>query len=199
MTSPTITLSDRARRAILEAASDAGVTSLRIAVSARFEYEFEFGPPVAGDVVVDGEGLTFLLDTPSAGRANGLFIDFVDSGDRTGFTIHNPNEPPRVRQVSAPELRSMLDSGLPLELIDVRTDEERAIAKIDGSRLLDDEGQQYVLGLDRGTPLVFQCHHGIRSQAAAEYCVSQGFRNVYNLKGGIDAWSQLVDPSVPRY
>jgi rhodanese-related sulfurtransferase len=54
-------------------------------------------------------------------------------------------------------------------------------------------------GLDRNTTVVFQCHHGIRSQSAAEYCLREGFRNLYNLQGGIDAWSQLVDPSVPRY
>jgi len=47
---------------------------------------------------------------------------------------------------------------------------------------------------------VFHCHHGIRSQSAAEYFLREkGFRNLYNLRGGIDAWSQLVDPSVPRY
>ena len=48
--------------------------------------------------------------------------------------------------------------------------------------------------------MLFQCHHGIRSQSAAEYFLrEQGFSNLYNLRGGIDAWSQLVDPSVPRY
>ena len=45
---------------------------------------------------------------------------------------------------------------------------------------------------------MFQCHHGIRSQSAAEYCLREGFRNLYNLRGGIDAWSQLVDPAIPR-
>ena len=47
--------------------------------------------------------------------------------------------------------------------------------------------------------MVFQCHHGVRSQAAAEYFQREGFRNLCNLEGGIDAWSTLVDPSVPRY
>jgi len=84
-------------------------------------------------------------------------------------------------------------------LLDVRTPAERAIARIDGSRLLDEEAVQHVMTLERDTPIVFQCHHGIRSYAAAEYFVRQGFRRVYNLDGGIDAWSQLVDPSVPRY
>jgi monothiol glutaredoxin len=47
--------------------------------------------------------------------------------------------------------------------------------------------------------LVLHCHHGGRSQAAAEHFRSRGFTNVHNLVGGIDAWSTDVDPSVPRY
>ena len=106
---------------------------------------------------------------------------------------------PPIRQLSAPELKVFLASGTPLELIDVRTPEERAIASIDGSRLLDQGYHDDLLLLDRNTPLVFQCHHGIRSQQAAEYFRREGFRNLYNLGGGIDAWSLLVDTSVPRY
>ena len=109
------------------------------------------------------------------------------------------NQPPGIRQISAPELKAMIDSGVPFELVDVRTEEERAIAKIDRSRLLDKRYYDYLLGLDRDTTIVFQCHHGIRSQSAAEYCLREGFRNLYNLRGGIDAWSQLVDRSIPRY
>jgi monothiol glutaredoxin len=55
------------------------------------------------------------------------------------------------------------------------------------------------MAMDRSTALVFQCHHGMRSQAAAEYFQRAGFRRLYNLEGGIDAWSTRVDPSVPRY
>jgi monothiol glutaredoxin len=106
---------------------------------------------------------------------------------------------PDIRQLSAAELKAMIDSGVAFELVDVRTDEERAIAKIDGSRLLDKAYYEHLLTLDRNTPIVFQCHHGIRSQAAAEHCRSEGFRNLYNLRGGIDDWSRTVDPSVPRY
>ena len=56
-----------------------------------------------------------------------------------------------------------------------------------------------LLAMDRATPLVFQCHHGMRSLQAAEQFVRKGFRYVYNLNGGIDGWSASVDPSVPRY
>lgn len=104
-----------------------------------------------------------------------------------------------IQQLSAPELKALIDSGASFELVDVRTHEERAVARIEGSRLLDQEYHDALLGLDRETPLVFQCHHGIRSQRAAEYFREQGFRRLSNLRGGIDAWSQLVDPSVARY
>src|SRR5437762_9482462 len=108
-------------------------------------------------------------------------------------------DPVSIRQISAPDLAALLSTGAALELIDVRTEEERAIAAIAGARLLDQAYHDALLVLDPDTPLVFQCHHGIRSQRAAEYFQQRGFRNLTNLSGGIDAWSVLVDPSVPRY
>ena len=110
------------------------------------------------------------------------------------------NEPPLpVHQLSALELKALIESGAPFELVDVRTDEERAIASIEGSRLLDQTYHDVLIRLDRHTRIVFQCHHGVRSLQAAEYFRSAGFRNLYNLQGGIDAWSRLVDSSVPQY
>ncbi len=47
--------------------------------------------------------------------------------------------------------------------------------------------------------LVVYCHHGVRSRAVGEWLLGQGVTGVQNLSGGIDAWSRLVDPSVPRY
>ena len=101
--------------------------------------------------------------------------------------------------MSAPDLKALLESGAAIELVDVRTEWERAIAMIEGSRLLDRAYHDALLRLDRDTPIVFQCHHGIRSQQAAEYFRHAGFRNLSNLSGGIEAWSLLVDGSVPRY
>jgi monothiol glutaredoxin len=106
---------------------------------------------------------------------------------------------PRVQHLSATELKTRLDRGERLELVDVRTEFERAVASIEGSQLLNDDVHQRLLALDRDTPLVFVCHHGIRSQAAADYFLGLGFRSVHNLIGGIDAWSEQVDRSVPRY
>ncbi len=104
-----------------------------------------------------------------------------------------------IRQLSAPELKTLIDGGTPFEFIDVRTDDEREIASIEGARLLDQAYHDELLTRDRNTPLVFHCHHGMRSQQAAEYFQQKGFANLSNLEGGIDAWSTLVDPAVPRY
>jgi monothiol glutaredoxin len=108
-------------------------------------------------------------------------------------------EPPPIQQLSAPDLKALLEGGTAIELVDVRTEQERATAAITGFRLLDQAYHDALLLRDRDTPIVFQCHHGIRSQQAAEYFRREGFRNLYNLRGGIDAWSLLVDASVPRY
>ena len=102
-------------------------------------------------------------------------------------------------QLSATDLKAMMDRGETFELIDVRTPEERMTAAIEGSRLLDQGVHDDLLTRDRATPIVFQCHHGMRSQAAAEYFRRHGFTTLYNLVGGIEAWSRDVDPSVPRY
>jgi rhodanese-related sulfurtransferase len=113
--------------------------------------------------------------------------------------LNSAQEPPPIHQLSAPDLKALLERGTAIEFVDVRNQEERAIAAIEGSRLLDQAYHDALLQCDRETPLVFQCHHGIRSQHAAEYFRRAGFRNLYNLRGGIDAWSVLVDASVPRY
>ncbi len=76
---------------------------------------------------------------------------------------------------------------------------ERALARIAAARALDAVGQSDLSGLDRNTPIALLCHHGIRSQEAGQQLLGDGFRNVFNLNGGIDAWSDLVDSSVPRY
>jgi monothiol glutaredoxin len=104
-----------------------------------------------------------------------------------------------ITQITAPALKALLQGAQPPQLIDVRTPEEQAIARIAGAQLLDQPLVEHLRGLPRDTPLVFQCHHGIRSQHAAQHFEALGFTNLSNLVGGIEAWSVLVDPTVPRY
>jgi monothiol glutaredoxin len=81
----------------------------------------------------------------------------------------------------------------------VRTPEERATASIPGSTLINEMVAERLEALPKDSVLVFHCHHGGRSQAAAEHFADLGFTNVFNVIGGIDAWSQEVDAEVPRY
>jgi monothiol glutaredoxin len=195
---PSVTVSPRAAEALAQASAEEGGVPVHVEISPAYEYELFLGPARDGEVEVRTSGVVLRFDGESARRADGLSIDLVD-GPEGGFRIRSPQEPVKVRQLSAEQLKAMIDRGERFELFDVRTPHERELAKIEGSRLLDLDGQDYLLDLDRETPLVFQCHHGIRSQAAAEYAVREGFRTVFNLRGGIDAWSLRVDPMVPRY
>ncbi len=105
----------------------------------------------------------------------------------------------QVKQMAVKELKRRLDAKEPLKLYDVRTDAERQVAKLEESTWFDEKARTSLALLPRDTMLVFHCHHGGRSQAAAEGCIRQGFTNVWNVQGGIDAWSQEIDPSVRRY
>jgi len=194
---PTITISEAAAKAFTANVADAGGGSLRLQIDAQFQHELVFGPRGPDDIEVRTSGVALLLDRSIASRANGVSIDFID-GAAGGFKITNPNAPPRVKQLTAHELKAMLDRG-EVALFDVRPETERAIARIAAARPLDAAGQKYLLGLDHDNPIAFYCHHGIRSQEAAQQLLPEGFRNIYNLTGGIDAWSLGIDPSVPRY
>ncbi|MEZ4449272.1 MAG: Grx4 family monothiol glutaredoxin [Nannocystaceae bacterium] len=196
---PTITVSERALEMLREAAEGDEDPAVRVRIDARYHHDLALEGPEPGDVVVTQGGIRIVFDPMSARRAAGLSIDFVDEGGNAGFKIDNPNAPPGVKQVGAAELRDRMARDPGLLVIDVRTPQEREIATITGARPFDDDTQALLEGLDRKTPLVFHCHHGMRSQRAAEYFLSQGFVDVSNLRGGIDAWSTEVDPSVRRY
>jgi molybdopterin/thiamine biosynthesis adenylyltransferase/rhodanese-related sulfurtransferase len=91
-------------------------------------------------------------------------------------------------------------AGEPLELVDVRTAREREIATLAPDRwipLAELADRWRELPADR--PLVVYCHSGGRSARATDFLRRAGFARVYNLAGGIDAWSREVDPAVPRY
>lgn len=107
--------------------------------------------------------------------------------------------PAQVRQITVHDLKRMLDENEALALYDVRTPAERDIACIAGAVLLDQEAVADIEELPRDTLLVFHCHHGIRSQSAAQYFLAKGFVNVCNVTGGIEAWSCAIDPAVRRY
>ncbi len=197
---PQLTITDSAVQALTAALQDtAEGDSLRFSIPPSWRYELNLGPRVFGDVEVSVGGLTLVMDRSTAQRAGGTVIDFVQGPVGEGFSISNPAEPKPVQPMSAPELKAFMESDASFELFDVRNPQEHAVASIEGARLLDRAAQDYILSLDRATTLVFHCHHGMRSQQAADHFRGLGFQDVHNLTGGIHAWSEQVDSSVPTY
>jgi monothiol glutaredoxin len=194
---PRVSFDDGAVKAIM-AADEGGDDVLRLEIGPQYQYDLYFGPKKAGDIEVVANGLTVCFDAASAKKADGLRISWVETSDGGAFRIDNPNEPARVKSLTAPELKKWIDEGKKFELFDVRTEGELALAKIGRAHFLDADGEKKLLDLDKETPVVFMCHHGMRSRSFAERVLRDGFKQVYNLDGGIDAWSS-VDPSVPRY
>ncbi|GJL51051.1 rhodanese-like domain-containing protein [Candidatus Nitrospira salsa] len=98
------------------------------------------------------------------------------------------------------ELKDRLDKGDDLFILDVREPHEYSMAKIDGSVLIPLGTLPTSLEqLDPNKEIVALCHKGMRSADAMGFLLQQGFSNVKNLVGGIDAWSVEIDQSVPRY
>jgi rhodanese-related sulfurtransferase len=105
-----------------------------------------------------------------------------------------------VPEINVLELAQRLAEPNPPIMIDVREPDEHAYCHIEGALLKPLAAiAQWSTELDREVEYVLQCHTGVRSRQAANYLHSLGFKHVSNLRGGIDAWSALVDPSVPRY
>ena len=91
-------------------------------------------------------------------------------------------------------------AGGSVVLLDVREPDELALASVDGALHIPMREIPARLGeLDASKPLVVMCHAGGRSRRVAEFLQGNGFPNVFNLQGGIDAWSTQLDSRVPRY
>jgi monothiol glutaredoxin len=198
-TPPQITISDAAANAIREALADAEPgLDLHLAIDARHQAQFHLAEADARAIRSEANGIALFMDLATAQRARGIRIDWVETAQGSGLAIDNPNAPPRVKSLSAQELKAMLDAGS-VTVIDVRPPEERAQASLAQPFRSMDDGIQTLAALPKDTALAFLCHSGERSARAAEHFRSLGFGKVYNIAGGIDAWSREIDPGVPRY
>jgi rhodanese-related sulfurtransferase len=107
-----------------------------------------------------------------------------------------------VPEISVAEAQHRLAGPLPPRLIDVREADEYEFACIPGAELLPLSQWPHLAAeklTDPAQPLLIHCHHGGRSAHAADFLLRNGFADVTNVAGGIDAWSQEIDPSIPRY
>lgn len=106
-------------------------------------------------------------------------------------------------EISVRDVKQLLDSGKTVHLVDVREPNEFAICKIEGAALIPmrtvpGELQEITAKADEAPVIVF-CHHGMRSLNVVNWLREQGVANCASMAGGIDAWSAIIDPSVPRY
>jgi monothiol glutaredoxin len=194
---PEVSISDLAAEVLREAAAELDAEVIRLTISRHFVPDLTVGPVEPGDFEVSSNGVLLAVERFSARRANGIRIDFVRTGLSSGFVIDNPNDPGRVEQLGPAELKAWMDQGMPFNLRDVRPATERARASIPGGLPLESPDQLDALPKDE--PLILYCHLGVRSEEVARRFRAAGFTRVYNLRGGVDAWSVEVDGSIPRY
>jgi rhodanese-related sulfurtransferase len=105
-----------------------------------------------------------------------------------------------VREISAPELKTRRDRGEKPQVVDVREAWELQLASIpDVLHVPMNQVPARLAELSRDAETIVMCHAGARSLRVAHFLANQGFTNVANLTGGIAAWSEQVDATVPQY
>ena len=107
-------------------------------------------------------------------------------------------------EITPETVKQMLDSGRNFKLIDVRGQGEYEICRINGSTLIpldiiEERNIDKLNGLQKSDEIVLHCKAGVRSMKAAKALIDLGFTNVKSMRGGIEEWSEKIDPSVPRY
>lgn len=197
-TPPTVDATPAAIAMLRNAVEQAGEgIAVQVQVDPQYQARLQLVPADAKSIATTLEGVRLQFDLASARRANGLSIDWADDERGRGLVISHPSAPPPVRELAPEAARAMLASGA-LTLVDVRPAEERAQAALPHPHRDFDAGVDAIEALPKDAPIAFLCHHGGRSAQAAEHFRRLGFREVYNVTGGIDAWAQ-VDPAVARY
>ena len=198
-TPPRITVTPAAAEMLRKAIEDAGGdVVVKVDIDPQFRTRLNLASPDAGAISTESAGIRVQFDLAGARRAEGLAIDWADDARGRGLVIDNPNAPTPVRALSPADAAARLQAGT-LTVVDVRPREERALASINADFATLDDGLAPFEALAKDTPLAFLCHHGARSQQAAEHFRQLGFGEVYNISGGIEAWANEADASVPRY
>lgn len=198
-TPPAITITPPAAAMLRKAIEDAGGEMVvRLDIDRNYRTRLQLAPEDHNAITAASDGVRVQVDLAGARRADGLRIDYADDARGRGLVIDNPNAPAPVRELSPAEASERLAAGS-LVLVDVRPPEERAQAAVDADFRTLDDGAGAIEALPRDTALAFLCHHGNRSAQVAEHFRGAGFGEVYNITGGIEAWSAAVDQAVPRY
>jgi monothiol glutaredoxin len=197
-TPPEVSVTQEATAKIREAMEGHDGIALQFTIDANWDSQFNLAPPQGNEITAQSNGIDILMDLATAQRAHGATIDWVSTMQGEGLAIDLPMAPPPVKQMTVQELAKKMESGA-LTLVDIRGDDDRARASIEGSVVLTREMMEKLEELPKDSEIAFLCHHGNSSQGAAEYFRKQGFSKISNVAGGIHAWSLEIDSSVPAY
>jgi len=105
-----------------------------------------------------------------------------------------------MKEVTVTELKALMDSGADFQLIDVREPHEYKFCNLGGELIPQGDLPNHVDKIAKDKQVILMCRSGARSGNMAVWLEdNNGFTNLYNLKGGILAWSKEIDPTVPRY
>lgn len=105
-----------------------------------------------------------------------------------------------MQEKTVAELKQMMDDKVDFQLIDVREPHEFEIANLKGELIPMNEVPEHLDKISKDKPVIIHCRSGARSGRICQYLESEhGYTNLYNLKGGILAWADQIDPSMPKY
>ncbi len=164
------------------------------------------GEPLVGRLMLyDALGMSFREmklrkdpDCPVCGE-NPTVTELIDYQEFCGIPQAAAAEQEnKVPEISVQELKAKMDNGS-INVLDVREPYEYEIANIGAPLIPLNELPQRYEELDRDQPLAIHCRSGARSANAVKLLQERGFENVYNVEGGILAWSEEIDPSLPQY
>ena len=126
----------------------------------------------------------------------------IDYQQFCGIAPQTPQESPvknGIPQMTVQELKRRIDAGEDVQLIDVREPYEAQIAQIGGKLIPQGDVPNRLAEIDKNREVVVHCKSGGRSQKIAEFLKQAGYEKVANVAGGITAWSNEIDPGVPKY
>lgn len=104
-----------------------------------------------------------------------------------------------MKEITVAELKKLKDEKASFQLIDIREEHEIDICQIEGEHIPMDNIMDDLTKISKDKQVIIHCRSGARSGAVCIKLESLGYTNVYNLKGGIIAWANEIDPSITKY
>ena len=104
-----------------------------------------------------------------------------------------------MKEITVAELKKLKDENVDVQLIDIREDYELEIAEMGGEHIAMGDVMDNLDKISKTKQVVIHCRTGARSAAICNALEKEGFKNVYNLKGGINAWADEIDETIMKY